>query len=334
MASPLAARGPLVAIVAAGDRLVAVGQRGHVVFSDDGGTHWKQGKVPVSVDLTSVYFATPKRGWAVGHDGVVLTSADGGESWTKQLDGRALGRLIVDRYGENARKPGASEAAFTLHDETKRQFGGEPQTPFLDVWFDNENDGYVVGAFNLILKTADGGRSWEPWLDRIDNPRFLHLYAIRRQGEAYYIAGEGGMLWKLGRDASGRPRPHFARLTTPYQGSFFGLVGSGQSLYVFGLRGNLFRTDDGGTHWQKIETGVRASLVGATVQRDGRLLLAVQSGQILVGEDGNSRFAVRQPGNPMSLAGVAEDSRERVVAVGNHGARGLGLQLLSRPQSQ
>jgi len=46
--SPLAAHSLLQGVTKAGSRLVAVGQRGHVVYSTDSGTSWKQASVPVS----------------------------------------------------------------------------------------------------------------------------------------------------------------------------------------------------------------------------------------------------------------------------------------------
>src|SRR5690554_634705 len=52
--------------VRAGDRIVAVGERGHIIYSDDGGKSWEQGSVPVSVTLTAVDFGTETHGWAVG----------------------------------------------------------------------------------------------------------------------------------------------------------------------------------------------------------------------------------------------------------------------------
>src|ERR1019366_414977 len=72
----------------AGERLVAVGIRGLVLVSDDGGKQWKQANVPVASDLTDVYFPTAKDGWVVGQDGVVLHTRDGGNTWEKQQDGR------------------------------------------------------------------------------------------------------------------------------------------------------------------------------------------------------------------------------------------------------
>src|SRR5262245_39374432 len=48
--SALAARAPLNAVAMAGTRIVAAGQRGHVLYSDDGKT-WTQADVPSSADL-------------------------------------------------------------------------------------------------------------------------------------------------------------------------------------------------------------------------------------------------------------------------------------------
>lgn len=61
-----------------GDRIVAVGERGHIIYSDDEGKTWVQGEVPVSVTLTAIDFGTDTHGWAVGHSGVVLKTTDAG----------------------------------------------------------------------------------------------------------------------------------------------------------------------------------------------------------------------------------------------------------------
>ena len=68
----------LLDIAAAGDNLVAVGERGHILYSEDSGETWVQARVPVSTMLTRVFFISPELGWAVGHDGDVLVSPEGG----------------------------------------------------------------------------------------------------------------------------------------------------------------------------------------------------------------------------------------------------------------
>ena len=52
----------LVAVASAGNRLVAVGEEGVIIYSDDNGQSWTQAQVPVSVNLTCVRFATPMQG--------------------------------------------------------------------------------------------------------------------------------------------------------------------------------------------------------------------------------------------------------------------------------
>jgi photosystem II stability/assembly factor-like uncharacterized protein len=89
----LASRGIVTGLGRAGKRVVAVGQRGHVLISDDAGEKWQQSEVPVSADLVAVHFPDAEAGWAVGHDGVILNSTDGGRTWVRQLDGRTLGNV-------------------------------------------------------------------------------------------------------------------------------------------------------------------------------------------------------------------------------------------------
>ena len=195
-----ASRSPLTAVAAAGTRLVAVGQRGLVLWSDDGGERWTQAAVPVSTDLTAVHFVSAKRGWAVGHDGAVLATADGGRSWARQLDRRTLGALPAGPL----RSPSV----------------GEVEASLLDTWFDDERRGYAVGAFGLVLRTEDGGRTWVTWSDRADNPRALHLYAVRRVDGALVVAGEQGLLLRLdtGWAPPGRaPRPAGRQPVRPHR---------------------------------------------------------------------------------------------------------------------
>ncbi len=83
--SSLATKSLLLDVARAGERLVAVGEWGHIVLSDDGGETWRQAEsVPVRVTLTAVSFPDAKRGWAVGHDAVVIHTQDAGENWQLQ----------------------------------------------------------------------------------------------------------------------------------------------------------------------------------------------------------------------------------------------------------
>src|SRR5579862_587423 len=120
-----AAQSLLIALASAGERLVAVGDRGSIVLSEDHGTTWRQAaQVPVQALLTGVCFFDERHGVAVGHDQVILSSADGGDSW--QL----------------------------------RHYAPEAQRPLLDVWCGAPASAIAVGAYASYFASGDGGSSW------------------------------------------------------------------------------------------------------------------------------------------------------------------------------
>lgn len=313
--STLSSRGLMLDVTHAGERLIAVGQRGHIIYSDDKGHNWQQGNVPASSDLTAVSFPTPQQGWAVGHDGLVLHSADGGVNWIKQLDGRQIGTLMLNYYIAQASTHPGEQRYIELIDEAHRLMAEGADKPFLDVWFENSTSGYIIGAFNLIFRTDDGGRTWTPQQHLVDNPYALHLNAITQAGESLYIAGEQGLLLKK--------EPHnqqFVTLPSPYEGSFFGLLGdSTQLLVAYGLRGHAFLSTNEGETWTTITTGTSASLTTATRDAQGRLFLFSQDGQVLMSEDNGLNFISLASNTLPLIAGVAVERNEYLVLVGAQG---------------
>ena len=108
-----------------GNRVVAVGDRGYIVYSDNNGTSWQRAKTPPNTPLlTAIYFLDDKTGWAVGHDSTILTTIDRGESWSK---------------------------VFSAADDQK---------PLMDVTFVDANRGFAVGAYGAFYGTSDGGKTW------------------------------------------------------------------------------------------------------------------------------------------------------------------------------
>jgi photosystem II stability/assembly factor-like uncharacterized protein len=215
MPSTLATSSLLVDVARAGQRLVAVGERGHVVLSDDGGESWRQASsVPVQATLTEVFFVDARQGWAVGHDAVVLHTADAGETW--ELQHRAT----------------------------------EEEAPLLSVWFEDERRGLAVGAFGLMLETGNRGRTWERrWLAGepltaeardAEDPHLNHLFS--GPGGTLFVAAEFGAVFRS-RDR-GRS---WERLQSPYSGSLWGGLGLDDgAMLVFGMRGHVLRSDDQG----------------------------------------------------------------------------------------
>ena len=314
MTSTLAAQRLLQASAVAGKRWVAAGARGHIVYSDDLGASWHQAKVPVSADLTALHFANAREGWAVGHDGVVLHTRDSGASWELQLDGRRANALVLERVRN---LPASTDPAVleALKGEAERAAAEGPSRPFLDVWFANEREGFVVGAYNLIFHTSDGGHTWEPWVERTQNDRFYHLYGIRGSSDGVYIVGELGLALRLD-PVSGR----FIALQTPYEGSYFGLLTKPGLVLAYGMRGTAYRSRDGGQTWEAVDTGITASITASQVLPDGRLLLCSQAGDVLVSDDDGAHFHRVVVKAPMSYTGVAV-SGDAVILTGLRGVR-------------
>jgi len=319
--SPLAPRVLVNGLALAGERLVAVGQRGHVLLSDDQGRSWRQASVPSSADLVAVAFPTATQGWAVGHDGIVLRSTDAGASWTRVLDGHGAGALMVEFYKRQAASAADPKRAEALVAEAERFAAQGSENPFLDVGFEDANHGWIVGAFGLIFRTTDGGASWQPWLHASDNPKAQHLYAVRAVGGELYVAGEQGLLMKLDR-ATGKLRA----LELPYKGTLFGISGGARSVLVHGLRGTVLRSADGGASWQPVSTGVQVGLTGSSVAADGRIVIVSQAGHVLLSRDDGASFTPVKVGQPVPAAAVSFADKNTLVLAG---PRGVASQTLN-----
>lgn len=309
---------PMMAVAKAGARLVAVGSRGLIITSDNNGVSWTQSRVPVQSDLLAVQFPTASQGWAVGHDGVILHSADGGTTWEKQLDGRLAGDLYKSFYRKiadagNAGDPGVKRALTQLD----LNFKAGPALPYLDVWFSDTLHGFVVGSFGMIAATVDGGKTWEPWLHRIENDQFLNLNGIRGIGDKIYIVGERGMVFALD-EKSGR----FKETATGYAGSFFGIAGNAGVLVSFGLRGNVYRSGDNGKSWEPVKMPSDATVMGGVARPDKAGFVLVNSaGQLMAGDAEARDFRIIHPAKSMRYTNIAFVNNASLVLTGLGGVR-------------
>jgi photosystem II stability/assembly factor-like uncharacterized protein len=304
--SQQAALAVLLGAAQAGSRLIAVGERGIIVVSDDGGVSWRQVPAPVSVTLTAVRFADSKHGFTVGHGGTVLTTADGGETWTRRLDGRGAAQLALAA----ARASGDERAVR----ESARLVADGPDKPLLDVLVLDAQHAVVVGAYGLAFATADGGRSWASWMDRFDNPSGLHLYAIRRHGERLLIVGEQGLV-RLSEDGG----QTFVSVKIPYRGSFFTAeFPTTDQFVVAGLRGNVWRSANGGASWTQVTVPVPASITASALRDDGALVLVNQAGMVL-GERAGALVPVNAALLP-PLNGILPKRDGSLLALSIHGA--------------
>ncbi|MBA1274589.1 WD40/YVTN/BNR-like repeat-containing protein [Stutzerimonas azotifigens] len=284
--STRAANSLLLDITRVGQRLVAAGDRGHVLYSDDDGKSWQQAKVPTRQMLTALYFVDDKKGWAVGHDALILATEDGGQTWTRQYEER------------------------------------EREAPLLDVWFENEQHGLAVGAYGALLETLDGGASWEDISDRMDNEDSYHLNAITHiEGSGLFVVGEMGSMFR-----SPDMGETWETVDSPYQGSFFGVVGGSEPgvVVAFGLRGHLFHSVDFGDSWEQVSVadgghGLEAGLADGNLLPDGRMVIVGHAGAVLSSSDQGRTFTLYSRPDRRSLAGVTATADGNLILVGQGG---------------
>lgn len=286
--SAKAAKGLMLDVVHAGSRLIAVGDRGHILYSNDQGATWTQAKVPTRQLLTSVFFVDEQHGWAVGHDAQILASADGGLTWTKQFE------------------------------DLKRE------APLLDVWFKDSSSGFAVGAYGALLTTTDGGKTWEDVSDRLDNEDQYHLNGIAAvKDSGLFIVGEQGSMFR-----SADWGETWEHVEGPYEGSLFGVIGTAQpaTLLAYGLRGNLFRSTDFGSTWEPVELkaargALEFGLSGATLLEDGSIVIVGNGGSVVRSSDDGQSFSVFNRPDRISVSGVTAAGNGNLILVGQGGVR-------------
>jgi len=318
----------MLAVSRAGKRLVAVGEHGIILLSDDNGKTWQQTPAPVSLTLTNVRYVDATHGWAVGHGGVVLHTSDAGKTWLKQLDGAQAAALARETAASQAAKGG--EDGRRALAEAEQLVADGPDKPFFDVYFSDELHGLVVGAYGLAFATDDGGKHWHPIPDRMPNPKGHHLYSISVANNELLIAGEQGSLFR-----SNDGWKSFTKVDTPYSGTYFGvLTGKKDEILVFGLRGNIYSSRDAGQTWQKIDGGSSATVTAGLRLSDGDVLLVNEAGQVLQSRGPGGQFRPLLSRHGSQLTGIAKSADGNIVLSGMRGVASVTLPTQPAEQKQ
>ena len=246
-------RAGMLSVASAGERIVAVGDHGTVLLSDDVGKTWRQARdVPTRLMLTSVCFIDDRNGWAVGHWGLVLQTQDGGDTWKM------------------------------LRQDTK------VDQPLFSVYFMDHHQGLVVGLWSLALRTRDGGLHWTsirmpaPPGSEKAGPNLYQIFPGKDSG-SLFIAAEMGMVYRS--DDGGES---WKMIQASERGSLWtGLALRDGSLLVAGLNGQILRSGDGST-WTALASGVGGSITDLAQGPDGRVIGVGLAGAIVESSDGVS----------------------------------------------
>jgi photosystem II stability/assembly factor-like uncharacterized protein len=318
--SKLVTEALLLGVTRAGKRLVAVGEYGNILLSDDDGKTWRQATlVPTTVTLTAVHFADDKTGWAVGHDTVVIKTADGGENWTKQ-------------YG-----------------------GGESDNALLSIYFKDASHGWAVGAFNYTVETRDAGRTWverktlmpppppgskpagpvaapvedvtapvapvagaDPFAAAEGDENHLNAMLAGPVPGTLFVMAEAGAIYRsLDEGAT------WEKILTGYVGSFWGgLTAKDGTVYAMGMRGNIWRSADNGKTWAKIDTsGADQSIASGLQLADGSLIFVGLGGQVLYGTPDGGKFTLTYRPDRKGLNAVIQDGADKLLVFGEAGVK-------------
>ena len=326
--SKLVTEALLLGVTRAGNRIVAVGEYGDILLSDDNGESWHQAQnVPTTVTLTAVYFTDAKTGYAVGHDTLVLQTTDGGENWVKQFG------------------------------------GGESDNALLSVYFKDASHGWAVGAFNYTIETTDAGKTWverktlipvvagatpatpaapvdaapvdvtapkktapgagpaDPYAAATGDENHLNQMFAGPDADTLFVAAEAGAVY---RSLDGGATWH--KVLTGYGGSFWGgLTAKDGSVYAIGMRGNLWHSTDKGATWTKLDThGADQSIASGLQLADGSLVFVGLGGQVLYSTDGQ-KFVLTYRPDRKGLNAVIQDGSDKLLVFGEAGVKPQSL---------
>ncbi|MBY6204046.1 hypothetical protein [Halomonas denitrificans] len=320
----LADQSLLLDILRYDDRFVAVGQRGHVLLSDDGRTWSQADRVPVQSTLTRIE-REGRRLWAVGHDSAILSSADGGRTW------------FIQNWDEDA------------------------EEPLLDVEFLTALKGFAVGAYGRFMVTSDGGVTWqteriedrlvseaidwgdvaaaEDGIDTLPEDFEPEANVETDEGEDVFVdkgcyefyechlndllvLEDGRLMMAAERGFGYRSEDGgetWESFRFPYSGSMFGLIELGDCIIAFGLRGHIQRSCDFGDRWEDLQYGGDQTLMGATHLPDGRVLIVgAAASRVTIDEDGRIEEQVDRLGSDYAAVLVQGD---HLILVGEDGVR-------------
>jgi photosystem II stability/assembly factor-like uncharacterized protein len=305
----------------------AVGDRGVIWHTEDGGQHWELQRTDLTCSLESVWFIDPKRGWAAGgyshpythtSSGVLLMTEDGGRTWhagprnvlpaVKRIrffdarHGWAVGNasglfpsgiFTTDSGGRTwSPVPGAKTAGWTAAD-------------FLDPL--NGALAGRSGALGVVRRGGIGAAQTPPFglrgLARIELVPPVHGWLV----------GEGGLLMRtddLGTTWQSPP----GRLPDGVERQFdlTALAVRGPRVWAAGTPGTrVLFTADAGQTWTAFATGQQVPIYGMSFADDARGWAVGALGTILATEDGGRSWRrQRCGGTRAALLGVfAEPER-------------------------
>jgi photosystem II stability/assembly factor-like uncharacterized protein len=238
----------------------AVGGKGALLYTSDGGERWELRKRPTEDAMHDVFFTDARTGWIVCERSIfapmqkdesvsyLLKTSDGGETWARvdvtrgeDVDVKLAGLRFADAahgwvYGEAGALYATSDGG-----ETWARQRVPTRHLLLGASFVDARTGWLSGGGLTLLTTTDGGATW-------------------RAGTVYAPAdsstSEAASQSRNGAGASAA-RPQVPTISQRLNAVSFADALTG---WAVGAGGAIFSTSDGGRTWRPQRSGVESDL--------------------------------------------------------------------------
>jgi photosystem II stability/assembly factor-like uncharacterized protein len=244
------------------DRGWAVGSRGTLLSTLDGGKTWQHKPQPTEDAIRDIYFTNERDGWLLCERNIydlrsndeqrayLMKTSDGGDHWKRtNLRGANVdARLMRAMFNATGHGWAFGEGGVIFRTEDAGTSWLKLQAPtrylLLGGSFIDDDSAWLVGAGGTILQTSDGGETWHQGsLTAAGSVRFNAVsFVDARYGWAVGSAGiiyrtiNGGRSWQL---QSSGVSAHLLDV------KFF----DASEGWAAGSEGTLLHTRDGGRHW-------------------------------------------------------------------------------------
>jgi photosystem II stability/assembly factor-like uncharacterized protein len=310
------------------DRGWAVGQRGLILHTRNGGREWNVQGSPAKGRLESVFFLDAQNGWIVGgstqpfthkSQGLVLRTYDGGQRW-EQVKDAALPLLTKVKFfdAKHGWAVGLPSALYRSGifstDDGGRSWSPLPGTApgaYLTADFHSPQTGAAAGYRGTLTFIRRNGvqLSRTPYL----GPRPLHDLILSGptggwlvgEGGVCLTTHDGGLTWQT----PASPLPNDVRQNF----DFHAVAARDNQVWVAGSPGTkIVHSTDGGNTWQTRPTPTTAPLRAVTFVDDHHGWAVGELGTILASRDGGGTWQVQRAGGKRAAVLVIASSSQDI----------------------
>ena len=183
----------------------AVGDRGTILKSTNGGKAWQPLPSSISSNLQRVYFLNPENGWVLGDNSDVYYTTSGGKQWNKTI-------LPLDIYvhSDSVRRVSNPDQAQCMNASDVNLCHPPCYQHTLEhIEMFNDNEGWIQGrvlscdfeSYTTLYTTKDGGKIWNQTPTYLQNEILDYtlinlntIYAINKSRA--FVSEDGGLMWK------------------------------------------------------------------------------------------------------------------------------------------